>query len=101
MQKDIEKLFRKIASDKNTIEVKEVVEVFVHIFDGVIAMSESFSPFRERMTTEEQNKLINCLTNSFLSSLWVTASKDERQFKERIAYVEEINKDVLIKKADA
>ena len=93
-------LLDKIMTDENEIQVKEVAELFGAILKGQIEVSNTFKKVKSKVTEDEWNMFIHALVNSFLSSLYCSASKDTDELKARMDEVEDANSDVLIKKEE-
>lgn len=89
-------LVDKIKNDTNTLEVRDITQAFLEIFFGYFEISKSGSAIKKKLTEEEYVRYVTGFVNSFLSTIYVSASKDEKELKQRMEYVKKINKDVLI-----
>lgn len=90
------KLFNIIKEDTNTLQVKEVVDLFANLFVTYFDQTKTGRTIKNKVTEPEFVSFVTGFANSFLSSLYCSASNDENEFKERMELVEETNKDVLV-----
>lgn len=91
------KLFDIITKDKNKIMVKEVAQIFCTLFGEYFESTKTGKAVRKKLTEEEFIAYFTGFVNSFLSSLYASASKNEEEFKKRVNEVHEANQDVLVK----
>lgn len=89
-------LLTKIESDSNTIKVSEVLQVFAGVTNLVINETKAAKNIKAHVTEDEFNAFLHSLINSFLTSLYVTASKNDKQREERMAEAKDTNSDLLI-----
>lgn len=93
-------LLDRIKADRNTLTVATVAEIFVTTFFGCIEKTNSGKKIKEKLTEPEFVKFANGMTDSFLSSIYGSASKNEEEFQERIAFLEEVHADTEVRYAE-
>lgn len=96
-----EDLLKVIGNDVNLIPVGVIAHIFVDVIDTIKKKSSVFIPAKEKLSKEEINNIATCLLNSFLTSIYVTASNNENQFEERLLIVKNTLKKENEKGADA
>ena len=89
-------LLDKIKADTNKIEVKEVSEIFVTLLFSYFKITKTGKKVADKLTEEERVSFMTGFSNSFLSSLYVSASKDEKEQLKRMNEANKANKDVLV-----
>lgn len=96
-----DELLKTIAHDENVIPVGVIAHIFVDVIRTVEKQSVVFEPARKKLSKEEISSIAMCLMNSFLTSIYVTASDNDEQFNERMSIVEDTLKKLNEKGADA
>ena len=99
-EQDRIKLFEIIKEDNNTLRVKDVVEVFSGIFLQYFEISKIGRTVKSKLTEDEYVSYVTGFVNSFLSSLYASASKNNKELKKRMDLISQCNKDVLITKEE-
>lgn len=94
-------LFEKARKDTNTVEAGKVVEMFRGLIAGLQTNTKTFQMIKEKMGETNFIVFIHSLSNSFISTLYVNAGKDEQECLERLKYVDSVNGDLLVKDGDA
>lgn len=85
-----------IANDDNVIDVKTVAELYTGSLAHLFEHSKAFERVKKVIPEEDWISLWNGITISFLSSLYATASIDEKQLDERLKILHDANKDIMI-----
>lgn len=99
MGKNAEKrieLLEKIKNDTNTIEVRDVTEIFSGVLKMLSEHSVVYKKVKNKCSKDEWTAFLHGFINSFLSSLYASAGKDVKETKERTRYVAEVNSDVML-----
>lgn len=94
-------LFEKARKDTNTVEAGKVVEMFRGLIAGLEKNTQTFQRVKDQMGETNWVIFIHSLSNSFISTLYVNAGKDEQECLERLKYVDSVNGDLLVKDGDA
>lgn len=94
------KLFEIITKDTNKIEVKAVVEVFASLFLRYFEVTKTGKAIKAKLTEDEYVSYVTGFINSFISSLYATASKDKKELKKRMDLIQKLNGDVLVSKEE-
>lgn len=89
-------LLKKVTSDKNKIEVKLVTEIFIETLKIYFDQTQTGKAVKDNLTEAQYNRFLHGFTNSFLSTLYVNASKKQEEFDERLKYVTAVNNDLLV-----
>ena len=89
-------LLEKIVKDKNEVEVGEVAEIFRGVLGSYFDKTNSGKKVKEKLTEGEFVSFVTGFANSFLSSLYCSASSDEKELRERVETVEKANRDTLV-----
>lgn len=94
-------LFEKARKDTNTVEAGKVVEMFRGLIAGLEKNTQAFQLVKKQMGETNWIIFVHSLSNSFISTLYVNAGKDEQEQLERLKYVDSVNGDLLVKDGDA
>lgn len=84
-----------VKSDTNTLCVGDVAEIFSGTLNLLLDKTETFKKIKEKLSEHEFNKMLHSLCNSFLCSLYCSASKNEEEAKERMSLCANTNSDLL------
>lgn len=84
-----------VKSDTNTLCVGDVAEIFSGTLNMLMEKTETFKKAKEKLGEEDYTKLLHSLCNSFLCSLYCSASKNEEEAKERMSLCANTNSDLL------
>ena len=90
------KIFDLIANDDNIIDVKTVAELYTGSLAHLFEHSKVFERVKKAISEDDWISLWNGITISFLSSLYATASIDEKQLDERLKILHDANSDIMI-----
>jgi len=93
-------LLDRIKADRNTLTVSTVAEIFVTTFFGCIDKTNSGRKIKEKLTEPEFIKFVNGMTDSFLSSIYASASKSAEELQERLAILDEAHADTEVRYAE-
>lgn len=93
------------SEDTNVIKVGEVMKIFSGILDTLVNSTNTFKEVKQKLGDDAYTKMLHSLINSFSSSLYITASKDEKEFEKRMTLVNDANSDLhatvaLVKEKD-
>ena len=88
-------LLKKVTSDKNKIEVKLVSEMFAETIKMYFEQTQTGKAVKDNLTEAQYMRFLHGFTNSFLSTLYIHASKNQKEFDERLKYVTSVNDDLL------
>ena len=91
-------LLEKILTDNNKVEVGMVAELFGGCIRLMSEKTKTFQDIKSKVSEEEWARFLHGLSNSFLTSLYVTASNSKEQLKERMDECDDANKDVTVGK---
>lgn len=94
-------LFEKARKDTNTVEAGKVVEMFRGLIAGLEKNTQAFQTVKKQMGETNWIIFVHSLSNSFISTLYVNAGKNEEEQLERLKYVDSVNGDLLVKDGDA
>ena len=94
-------LFEKASKDTNKVEAGKVVEMFRELIAGLQTNTKTFQMIKEKMGESNFIIFIHSFSNSFISTLYVNAGKDEQECLERLKYVDSVNGNLLVKDGDA
>ncbi len=89
-------LLKKIRADKNTITVSEVEECFSGTISMLDKHTKTFARVKEKLGEAEYSCMLHSLINSFLTSLYCTAAKDEEEMEKRLAEANDTNSDLTV-----
>ena len=94
-----EEILKKIAKDENEIKVKNASSIFTTLMQSYCDNTESGRVVKEKLTEEEYTRFFTGICFSFLTSLYCSASNDEKELAER---TKEVNSSfqVAYKKVD-
>lgn len=93
-------MLMKVKQDTNKIQVKDVCEMLAETVKIYFTGTKSGRRVKERLTEEEFTIFLHGFCNSFLSTLYVNSAKNQKQFEERLKYVENVNSDLLVGKVE-
>lgn len=85
-----------VSKDGNKIPVAAVTEIFCGLFGSYFDKSKTGKAVKNKLTEEEFVRFINGISMSFISSLYCSASKNEKELKKRMELVQKTNNDILI-----
>lgn len=97
-EKERIQLLHIISLDTNKIEIKLVTDIFLGTFINYFEKTKSGKEVKQKLTDDEFKRLINGVSISFLSSLYLSASDSKEQFEARLKIVDKANKDILVSK---
>ena len=99
-EQDRIKLFDVIKEDKNKLPVSAVVEVFAGTFMQYFEVSKIGKTVKSKLSKDEFVSYVTGYINTFMSSIYATASKNDKELKKRMDFIQQCNKDVLITKEE-
>ena len=88
------KLLEIIKKDTNKVSVAEVVEIFCGLFFGYFDSTKTGRKVKEQLEEDAYISYCTGFCNTFLSSLYVNAAADDKEFAKRLSLVTETNKDL-------
>lgn len=90
------KLLELVKKDTNTVTVGEVAELFGAVIGQLEKHTNTFKETKAKLGEDGYVKFLHCIINSFTSSLYTSASKDEKEMEKRVKIVNDANRDLLI-----
>ena len=89
-------LFKLISCDQSEVTVSLVTEIFCQIFFSFFDVTETGKEAKAKLTEDEFVRFTTGFVNSFLSTLYANAGRDEKEQLKRMEVVAKVNKDVLV-----
>lgn len=93
-------MLNKVKKDTNKIQVKDVCEMLAETIQIYFKDTKSGRLVKEKLTEQEFTIFLHGFCNSFLSTLYVNSAKNQKEFKERLLYIDNVNADLLAKKVE-
>jgi len=97
MEQDRINLLEKCAEDTNTIEVRAVTDLFITIIMGYVEKTMTGQVLKKKLSYDEYVRFMTGLINSLLSSLYASAAANPKEIKERVDFIQNANKDLVVK----
>ena len=91
-------LLQKIKDDKSLISTSKVAEIFVAILSKYFEITKTGRAVRAKITEEEYIRFVNGFCDSFLTSIYVSSSKNKKEFDKRMAIADTVHNDTLVSK---
>lgn len=89
-------LLKTIKSDSNEITVGMTAELFVDTLHLLEEHTNTFKKVKAKLSDGEWTAFINAILLSYLSSLYATAAKDEKEREKRVKLLEKVNGDLAV-----
>ena len=89
-------LLKTIKSDSNEISVGIASELFVDTLHLLEEHTNTFKEVKARLSSGEWTAFINAILLSYLSSLYATAAKDEKEREKRVKLLAKVNGDLAV-----
>ena len=84
-----------IRDDNTKVSVAKVTEVFCGIMAVMDKNSKTLKRIKNKISEDEYIQLMTSICNSFLSTLYINAAEDEKDWNDRLEVVEKANKDLI------
>lgn len=91
------KLFDIISKDKNELTVADFTELFCGLFFTYFEQTKTGKIVKDKLTEGDFVAFTTGFINTMLSTLYINASKDEKEMEKRLNLVTKTNKDVISK----
>ena len=89
-------LLKQIKDDTNKVPVGVVAELFVDTLHLLEEHTNTFKKVKAKLTSGEWTAFINAILLSYLSSLYATGAKNEKEQEKRVKLLNEVNGDLSV-----